>query len=106
MAHYREVSQLKGNQIAAASAGGLDVSFGSPAQGIGDTTFLAREDADRIRRNSLLEQDNNLIAAMQYKQQAKQAMTQGYLGAAKAVIGGATRYADRQGWMTPKKGVG
>lgn len=53
---YRQVGALKGQQIAALAANGLDLSFGTPLRVQEDTAMLADEDAAEMYRN----QDNRL----------------------------------------------
>lgn len=96
--HYREVGQLKGNQIAAAAASGIDTGFGSAVEIQIDTAILANADADIIRENAMREARGLRIDAWNYRAQkvaAKEAASQAVLstviGVASAGLGGATQ---------------
>lgn len=67
---YQKVAALKGHQIAAFAAEGLDVSFGSPADVVGDTALLGEQDAQRIRDNAMAKANSYILDANNYKAQA------------------------------------
>lgn len=48
---YRRVSEVKGQQVAAMAANGIDVGYGSGLRTQQDTALLAQEDADALYRN-------------------------------------------------------
>lgn len=97
-AHYREVSQLKGQQMAAMSANGIDVTFGSAAQLQADTAMLANQDASIILDNAAREAEGLRISAWNHKAAAKQAKAKGRsdmvssaFSAAGTILGGASQ---------------
>lgn len=49
--YYRDVSQSKGQQIAAMAANGIDVGFGTAERVQEDTQMLADEDAQKLYNN-------------------------------------------------------
>ena len=51
----QEVAAIKGRQVAAMAANGVDLSFGSPLDQIADTAMLGELDALTIRKNSARE---------------------------------------------------
>jgi hypothetical protein len=63
LSFYRQVGRLKGDQIAAMAANGIDVGFGSAARVQDDTASLAREDAGNVYRNTYERTRGNLINA-------------------------------------------
>ena len=96
--HYRELSQLKGNQIAAAAASGIDTGFGSAVEIQIDTAILGNEDANIIRENAMREAKGLRIDAWNYRAQrnaakaaASQAVVSTVIGMASAGLGGATQ---------------
>lgn len=91
-----EVAQLKGRQIAASSANGVDLTFGSPLDMIVDTAVLGELDALTIRKNSANEAYDNRVQAVNGRADAQlsrmnadAAQTSGYLNAAGTLLGGA-----------------
>ena len=53
--HQQQVEQLKGRQVAALAASGVDVASGSPLDVLADTAGLAALDAQTIRHNAARE---------------------------------------------------
>jgi hypothetical protein len=76
IAHYRQMSALKGEQIARFSGAGLDVAFGSPAEVITDTAVLGNQDADVIRKNFQNEVDGHRISIANLESEAENARFQ------------------------------
>lgn len=90
-----EVAQLKGRQLAAAAANGVDVSFGSPLDAMVDTATLGELDALTIRRNAAREAYDYQVQAVNGRadavlsgMNASAATTGSYLNAAGTVLGG------------------
>jgi hypothetical protein len=90
-----EVAQLKGRQIAASAANGVDLTFGSPLDNIVDTATLGELDALTIRRNAAYEAYDYEVQGVNFRSDAKLARMNakaakvgGYLGAAGTVLGG------------------
>jgi hypothetical protein len=77
LSFYRQVGRLKGDQIAAMAANGIDVGFGSAARVQDDTASLAREDAGNVYRNTYERTRGNLINAANFVSEAKSARSQG-----------------------------
>lgn len=93
---WREIAATKGAQIAAMAAQGIDTSFGSAADVIGDTAVLGMEDINQIGQNQEREVRGFLIQAQNYREQGKaqkragdQAMIAGVINAGSTVLGGA-----------------
>lgn len=92
----QEVAQLKGRQMAAMAANGVDLSFGSPLDTLVDTAVLGELDALTIRRNFARESYDHRVAAVNgradatlSRMNADAARTGGWLAAAGTVLGGA-----------------
>ncbi len=88
-------AQLKGRQIAAMAANGLDVGFGSPLDTISDTAALAELDALTIRRNTAREAYdfkvdavNQRAGATLSRMNASAQTMGGYLSGAGTILGG------------------
>ncbi len=93
-----EVGAIRGQQIAALSANGVDASFGSPLSTIIDTATLGEIDALTIRANSYREEREHLLDAANKragsalsKMEGKSALKAGYLSAAGTVLTGASK---------------
>lgn len=99
-----EVAQLRGKQMAAFAANGVDPGFGSPLDAMIDTAALGELDALTIRRNAARESYdyevqavNGLADASLMRMNASNTMTGGYLNAAGTVLGGlGSSYGDYQ----------
>ena len=92
----QEVAQIKGKQIAAMAANGVDLTFGSPLDTIVDTAVLGELDALTIRTNAYREAYEHRVDAVNKRADAsmsraaaKNAATAGYIGAAGTVLTGA-----------------
>lgn len=102
-AHARKVALLRGRQLASMSAQGLDVSFGSPADIITDTSVLGMEDAATLAENAKREAEGYEISAANFRASAignraaaKNAKTQGRISMFNTALGAATRVAGIQ----------
>lgn len=91
-----EVSRIRGAQVAAMAANGVDINFGSPLDTIVDTAVLGELDALTIRTNAARESYDFRVQAVNGRADAalsrmngKAAQTAGYLGAAGTLLGGA-----------------
>jgi hypothetical protein len=69
----RRQSALMGAQRAAMAANGIDLSFGSAAETLGDSAMMAQEDRGTIRENTRREQMGYDINAANYAAKAKAA---------------------------------
>jgi hypothetical protein len=92
----QEVAKIKGQQVAAMAANGVDLSFGSPLDTIVDTAVLGELDALTIRTNANRESYEHKVDAVNKRagaelnrMQAKSALQGGYLSAAGTVLTGA-----------------
>lgn len=102
IAFYRQLSALKGEQIAGASAAGLDIGFGSPLDAQVDTALLGREDADRLLEASHQRARSFLVQSTNYKNEGKQASLAGNMGAASSLLGSFSGVASRNGLFGAK----
>lgn len=92
---WRKVSSLKGQQIAAMAANGIDVGFGAGQRAQDDTQLLANDDAKNLYRNIEERTRGHIIDASNYREQDKAAKARGnaafttsLLGAASSLLGG------------------
>ena len=99
MKHYREVSAKMGAQRAAMAANGLDISFGSAADFVGDTAMYGEEDASTIAENTNRDVRGYLIQGANYRAEAKSqrnastaALISGAFSMGSTLIGGAKEY--------------
>lgn len=98
----QEVAKIKGAQVAAMAANGVDVGFGSPLDTMVDTAVLGELDALTIRTNAYRESYehrvdgvNKRAGAELDRMKASSAETAGYLNAAGTVLTGAGKaYGD------------
>ncbi|MBB5685649.1 hypothetical protein FHS49_001657 [Sphingobium boeckii] len=102
--HYRKVSATMGSQRAAMAANGLDISFGSAADLVGDTAMYGQEDAATIAQNTVREARGFEIEAANYSAQgksaklaAKGAIVKGVFDMGSSILGGATQYGKLKG---------
>lgn len=70
---WRDVSRLKGDQIAGMAANGIDVDFGAGARVQRDTAMIASEDASSLRRNIEERTRGHVINAQNFVSEAKAA---------------------------------
>lgn len=92
----QQVAQLKGKQIAASAANGVDLTFGSPLDTITDTAVLGELDALTIRKNTANENYDYRVQAVNgradaalSRMNADASQTAGYLNAGATILGGA-----------------
>jgi hypothetical protein len=97
---WRQVGQVRGQQVAAMAANGIDPGFGSGARLQSDTTKIAYEDASTMYRNQqqkakgfLIDATNYTDEAMADKAQGKAAVTNSYFGAISSLLGAASQAA-------------
>lgn len=88
--YWRQVSQTKGDQVAALAANGIDVGFGTAVRMQEDTKMLSREDAANLYRNINERTKGSLIQASNYRSEAKAAKAKGKAAMIQGIIGGAT----------------
>lgn len=74
---YRNVGQVKGQQVASMAANGIDVGYGSADLVQQDTANLAREDAASLYRNIYNRTRGFDIDSANYRNAAKAAKAQG-----------------------------
>jgi hypothetical protein len=74
---YRQLGQVKGSQVAALAANGIDPSFGSAALLQEDTATLGDEDAARLYKNIHERTRGFDINASNYRQEAAAARARG-----------------------------
>lgn len=101
----QEVAKIKGQQVAAMAANGVDVTFGSPLDTLVDTAVLGEIDALTIRTNAnreaydfRVDAVNKRASGQLERMKADSALTGGYLGAAGTVLTGVGKgYAGYKG---------
>lgn len=97
---WRKVGQIKGENIAAMAANGIDVSVGSAARLQSDTQMQANEDFANLTANEQQKMKGYTIDAANFtsearaaRARAKQAVIGSYFGAASSLLGGLTQAA-------------
>lgn len=105
----RKVGAVKGQQIAAMAANGIDVGYGTAARIQDDTAMLASEDAENLYRNQnertkgfIINSWNERMRAKAAKSQGTAAMVGSVFGAASSLLGG----FQQQRAMKAKLGAG
>lgn len=95
---WRQVGQVRGQQVASMSANGIDPGFGSGERLQSDTTKLANEDATNLYTNQRTKAKGYLIDASNYtsealaaKMKGKAAVTNSYFGAMSSLLGSASQ---------------
>lgn len=95
--HRQDVAALRGRQVAASAANGVDISFGSPLDTIMDDAVLGELDALTIRKNAATEAYDYEVQAVNGRADAqlnrmgaRAAETGGFLNAAGTILGGAS----------------
>ncbi len=90
-----EVAKIKGQQVAAMAANGVDLSFGSPLDTIVDTAVLGEIDALTIRSNAYRESYDHEVDAVNQRagatikrMEGQSAKTGSYLAAGGTILGG------------------
>jgi hypothetical protein len=97
---WRKVGQIKGQNIAAMAANGIDVSVGSAQRLQDDTQMQANEDFQNLTANETQKMKGYTIDAANFASEAKAARARGqqakigsYFGAAGSLLGGLTQAA-------------
>lgn len=97
--HYREVAQLKGQQIVGAAANGVGVDFGTAGDMLADTEMLSREDVDRIYKQGFqnvrgrdIQASNYTAEASAQRSAATGALVKGAFDMGSTVLGGVSQY--------------
>lgn len=100
LAHYRKVSQLKGQQRAMAAANGVGVDFGTAADMLSNTDMLASEDVGRIykqgnqrTRGFEINAANDVGEASAQRQAGTGALISGGFNIGSTILGGAQQYS-------------
>ncbi len=95
---YRELSQIKGAQIAGMAANGVDLNFGSAVDIQRDTAMIGAEDVGQIYKGGNERTRGFEINAFNYRSsaaanqaKAKGAITSALFGAAATALGGASQ---------------
>lgn len=103
---WRKVSAIKGQQVAAMAANGIDLGFGAGQRTQDDTQMQANEDATRLYQQIGERTKGHLIDASNYVSEAKAAtargkaaMTNALFGAAGTVLSGASQVAGMKAKM-------
>lgn len=86
---WRDVGNLKGQQIASMAANGIDVDYGTAARIQDDTQLLANEDAQELYENIHQRTRGHIITSENYKMQAKAAKAAGKAAFASSLLSGA-----------------
>jgi hypothetical protein len=84
--YWRKVGNVKGEQIAAMAANGIDVGYGTAARLQEDTQSLANEDAENLYRNIGERTRGHHITATNYVMEAKAARQKGKAALVGSVI--------------------
>lgn len=99
--HWRRVSQSYGDQLSAQAASGVDTTFGSSADLLGDVMTIGGEDAQVIADNTRKEVTSYDINANNYlmreraaKSKARGALIGAALGVTGTILGGATKISE------------
>lgn len=97
---WRQVGQIKGQQVTSMAANNIDPGFGSGARLQADTQKLADEDASTLYSNEQMKDKGYLVVASNYdaesvadKAQGKAAQTNSYFGAVSSLLGAASQAA-------------
>jgi hypothetical protein len=106
---WNKVGQIKGQDIAAMAANGIDVDVGSAGRVQQDTQTAANQDFSNLTANQEQKQKGYLIDASNFTSDAaaarargSQAVTASYFGAASSILGGISQ----AGGMKAKMGGG
>lgn len=97
---YRQVGQVKGQQIASEAANGIDVGYGSALRSQEDTEQGAREDATKMYYNEeqrtkglYVNAENYVTQARAAKFQGRQALISSVFQAGSSLMGGMSQQA-------------
>lgn len=86
---FRQIGEVKGQNIASMAANGIDVDFGSAGRFQQDTQMLADEDAANLYRNINARTQGHVVNASNYVEQAKAARARGKSAMVSGLIQGA-----------------
>ncbi len=107
----RKVSQEMGAQRAALAANGIDLSFGSAADLVGDTAMYGQEDSATLAENTSREARGFQINAANFEAEARSqkkaagaALVKGAFDIGGTILGGAQQYTKLR--KAPNLGVG
>lgn len=107
-AFWRDVGQVKGQQVASMAANGIDIGFGSAQRTRDDTAMLAREDAENLYSNIDertegfdINASNFRAEAKAARQRGKAALTSSIFQAGSSLMGG----FQQQGAMRARLGI-
>lgn len=102
--HWRKVAQIKGQQRAAAAAGGVSTDFGTASDILTDTDMLASEDANIIYQsgnNRVRGLDrsvsNNIASGRAARSRGNAAFVGSLFQAGSTMLGGASQYRTLKG---------
>lgn len=105
-AFWRKIGNVKGQNIAAMAASGIDVDFGSAGRLQDDTQMIANEEFEALAKNQQQKEKSYLIDASNFTTEAKAARMRGssaktasYFGAATSLLGGLTQAAGMKAKM-------
>jgi hypothetical protein len=103
---WRKVSSLKGQQVAAMAANGIDLGFGAGERVQSDTQMLANDDAKNLYRSIEERTKGHIINAANYREsgkasvaRGKAAFTSSLFGAAGSLLGGVSQAAGMRAKM-------
>jgi hypothetical protein len=98
MRHWRRVAQQYGDQRARQAASGVDVSFGSAADLLGDVQLIGGEDSQTIAENTVREMTgyereaaNYVMSGRAARSRGRAGLVAGGLGAFSTILGGASQ---------------
>jgi hypothetical protein len=98
--YWRKVAAVKGQQVAAMAANGIDVGFGAGQRTQDDTQMLAEDDSLRLADKDQQDARGHLIQASNYttqgvaaKQRGKDSFTSSLFGAGSSLLAGLSQAA-------------
>ena len=92
--HRMRVAQMTGQQRAAMAAGGRDITSGSAMAVLEDTALMGELDALTIDENARREAYGHSVAASNYRNDARQSMMAGAIGAGSSLLATGGRVAE------------
>lgn len=105
---WRKIGQVKGQNIAAMAANGIDVGFGTAARVQEDTQMLAEADAENLYSNIAQRTKGHYINASNYVSEAKAARSRGksaLIGAGISAFGSVLGGFQQAGALKAKMGT-
>jgi hypothetical protein len=104
--YWRKVAAIKGQQVAAMAANGIDVGFGAGQRVQDDTQMLAEDDSLRLAdkdhedaRGHLIQASNFTTQGVAAKQRGKDAFTSSLFGAGASLLSGLSQASALQAKM-------